>query len=208
LEISVVATFGIAIDGRLLGGLVFGSDAGAVVEPGFVVQIPAKQVSAPDKSSIVMAINEAVVPTVSAGNAQEQFVSRPAVSDDGITELDHPVVRQISVGERDPVRMICPGNDRKGITLFWRSKIGSDLVKANELGSIRASSLTANILFIVPDLNLELGCTATRAESTSVDFQGTEFFFAKNAAVVSISIFRAAVKTDVVREAEKVRKLI
>jgi len=118
LEISVVATFGIAIDGRLLGGLVFGSDAGAVVEPGFVVQIPAKQVSAPDKSSIVLAINEAVVPTVSARNAQEQFVSRPAISDDGITELDHPVVRQISVGERDPVRMICPGNNREGIALF------------------------------------------------------------------------------------------
>lgn len=91
LEIAVFASgLGIAIDGRLIGGLVSETNTCPVVTPGHVIEIP---VAAPDVFSIVLTANEAVVPTLSSGNAQKQFVLGPAIANHGITELDHPIVR-------------------------------------------------------------------------------------------------------------------
>jgi len=64
-----------------------------VIEPCFVVQVSTKQVATPDKLAIVLTTDEAIVATISSGNTQEQFVLGPTITDDGITELDHPVVR-------------------------------------------------------------------------------------------------------------------
>jgi hypothetical protein len=87
--------------------------------------------------------------------------------------------------------MVSPGNNRERISLFPGSKVGSDLVKANELGGIGASILAANASTGVPNLDTELGCTAG-AELTGVDFQGTKFGLAQDSAVVAISVFLAA----------------
>jgi hypothetical protein len=90
LEIPVDFALGIAIDGRLIGGLVSGSNTGTVVEPGLFVEILA---AAPDVFSIVLTADEAVVPTVSSGNAQKEFILGPAIADHGVAELNHPIVR-------------------------------------------------------------------------------------------------------------------
>jgi hypothetical protein len=69
LEIAVVASgLGIAIDERLIGGLVSGSNTCPVMKPGLVIEIP---IAAPDVFSIVVAADEAVVPTLSSDNAQK-----------------------------------------------------------------------------------------------------------------------------------------
>lgn len=105
--------------------------------------------------------------------------------------------------------MASPGNHGERISLFSGRKVGSDLVKSNELGGIGAPILlTANVsITVVPYLDAELWRTAG-TELTGIDFQGTEFGFAQNSTVVAISIFIAAVHAYIVGEAEKIRKLV
>ena len=69
-----------------------------MIEPCFIIEV---SVSTPDELAIVLAGNETVISATSTSNAQENFISQPAISNDGVTKLDDPIVRKVSVRQRD-----------------------------------------------------------------------------------------------------------
>jgi hypothetical protein len=103
--------------------------------------------------------------------------------------------------------VISTRNDWERVALFPGSIVGSDLVKADKLGSIGASKLTTNSSIVIPDLDSKGGCTSGE-ESTSINFQGTELGLTQDSTIVLITISCATVHAQIAREAEKIRKLI
>lgn len=101
--------------------------------------------------------------------------------------------------------MISTGNNRHGIALFLGSSVGSDLMKADELKRIGTSRLTTDATRVVPDLDLELWCTA-RKESSGVYFQSSEFRLTHDAAIIKIPVIRAGISAHIVWKTKKIRK--
>mmetsp|Transcript_23535 Transcript_23535/g.55779 ORF Transcript_23535/g.55779 Transcript_23535/m.55779 type:complete len:209 (-) Transcript_23535:874-1500(-) len=103
--------------------------------------------------------------------------------------------------------MVSPGDHGDGKALFRRCVVGSDLVKANDLGRVRGSVLAANTSGVVPDLDPQRW-RAEGNEPAGVDLDCAELGLAQDAAVVSVSVLCAAVEAQIVGEAEKVRELV
>lgn len=103
--------------------------------------------------------------------------------------------------------MISARDDRHRISLFLGRSVGSDLMEANVLRRIGTSRLTTDATRVVPNVDLELWCTAG-VEPSSVNFQSSEFRLAHDAVIVQIPILDTCIDTQIIWESKKIRVLI
>ena len=82
----------IAVDGIFIRGLLLGAgpNTSTVSGPRFIVEKPI--VASPYELSVVLAADQAIVTTFPSSNIQDQFVFRPTVANDWITEFNYPIL--------------------------------------------------------------------------------------------------------------------